>query len=225
MLPSSTFSEMQDQRFSRRNIIAFTLIAIALFLPLFRYQGYGNFDFWWWMSSNLIFLIFLASIADPSYRKFLQADLKEGTGRKVLLGIASAAFLYLVFFAGNYVSRQLFNFADTGIQDVYDFKGSATAFRIGLLMLLVIGPGEELFWRGFLQRHYESRIGRAWGFVAATLVYTGVHVLTGNPMLIVAALFAGIFWGWMFMRYRSMVMNSVSHIFWDIAVFIVIPFH
>lgn len=216
---------MQNQGFSGRNIIAFTLVAMALFLPLFRYQGYGNFDFWWWMSSNLIFLVFLAWIADPSYRQFLQADLKEGVGKKVLFGIASAAVLYLIFFAGNYLSRLLFNFADNGIQGVYDFKGSASAVRIGLLMLLVIGPGEELFWRGFLQRHFESSLGKVWGFVAATLVYTGVHVLTGNPMLIVAALFAGIFWGWMFMRYRSMLMNSVSHIIWDIAVFILIPFH
>jgi hypothetical protein len=44
-------------------------------------------------------------------------------------------------------------------------------------------------------------------------------------MLIVAALVAGLFWGWMYMRYNSMVMNIVSHTVWDIAVFLILPFN
>ena len=115
--------------------------------------------------------------------------------------------------------------AGDGIADVYAFKGDAEGIRIGLLMLLVIGPGEEFFWRGFMQRHFQFRLGKWQGFLLATLIYTGVHVLTGNLMLIVAALVAGLFWGWMFMRYNSMVMNIVSHTIWDISVFLLFPFN
>jgi len=119
----------------------------------------------------------------------------------------------------------LFDFAGQGIEQVYGFKGSAAPIRIVLLMLLIIGPGEEIFWRGVLQRNLEKRMGKWSGFLIGTLIYTGVHVFTGNIMLIVAALVAGLFWGYMFMRYKSMLMNVISHTIWDIAVFIFIPFN
>ena len=119
----------------------------------------------------------------------------------------------------------LFDFAGEGISNVYAFKGDAEGIRIGLLMLLIIGPGEELFWRAFLQRHFQDRLGKRKGFILATVVYTGVHVLTGNLMLILAALVAGLFWGWMFMKYNSMVMNIISHTVWDISVFLLFPFN
>jgi membrane protease YdiL (CAAX protease family) len=76
-----------------------------------------------------------------------------------------------------------------------------------------------------LQRNLSSRLGKKWGFFIATLIYTGVHIATGNIMLILAALICGIFWGWLFMRYDSMLMNIVSHTLWDLAVFIVFPFN
>jgi membrane protease YdiL (CAAX protease family) len=43
-------------------------------------------------------------------------------------------------------------------------------------------------------------------------------------MLILAALIAGLFWGFMYYRYRSLLANVVSHTVWDVAVFLVFPF-
>ncbi len=212
-------------RFSARNLILVTILAVVLFSPMFVLHGLGRFDFWWWMSSNLVLLITLSLAVDPSYRKYLKADATKGAIHKILFGVISAGLLYLVFYAGNSISRWMFDFADRGIANVYAFKGDAEGIRIGLLMLLIIGPGEELFWRGFLQRRYEEKLGKWKGFILASVIYTGVHVLTGNVMLIVAALVAGVFWGWMFMRYHSMVMNIVSHTIWDICVFLILPFN
>jgi membrane protease YdiL (CAAX protease family) len=211
--------------FKSSRLIAITLLAIAMFSPMFVLHGLGRFDFWWWMSTNLITLISLSLFIDPSYRQFLKADFSSDVIRKVLFGLASAILLYFFFFAGNKLSRLLFDFAGQGISDVYAFKGDAEGIRIGILMLLVIGPGEEFFWRGFLQRHFQDRLGKWRGFILGTIIYTGVHVLTGNVMLIVAALVAGLFWGWMYMKYNSMVMNIVSHTIWDIFVFLILPFH
>jgi hypothetical protein len=191
---------------------------------MFIIRQIGPFDFWYWMSANLFVMISLAFITDPSYAHSLRIDLSQKIIQKILIGLGSAIVLYLVFFAGNQLSRLLFDFAGEGIANVYAFKGDAEGLRIGLLMLLVIGPGEELLWRGFLQRHFENRLGKWKGFFVATIIYTGVHVFTGNIMLILAALVAGLFWGWMYMKYKSMVMNVVSHTAWDIAVFLILPF-
>jgi membrane protease YdiL (CAAX protease family) len=91
-------------------------------------------------------------------------------------------------------------------------------------MLLIIGPGEELFWRGFVQRRLEIKKGKKSGLVLATALYTVVHIFTGNIILLIAALTCGIFWGWLYQKYRSMIINMISHSLWDVMVFIILPF-
>jgi membrane protease YdiL (CAAX protease family) len=103
-------------------------------------------------------------------------------------------------------------------------KQDAAPIRIGLLMLLVIGPGEELFWRGYLQRRLGLKYGKMTGFILATALYTAVHIATGNMVLVLAAFICGVFWGWLYMRYKSMIINVVSHTVWDIGVFLLLPF-
>ncbi len=213
-----------ENRRSGQMLFLFTILAVFMFVPLFLYQSFGPLDFWWWMSFNLIILIGLTYTLDKTYKPYLIEDLGKNVMKKAARGLFSAAILYLVFFIGNFLSRWMFEFAGEGIEGVYGFKGQATGFRIAALMILIIGPGEELFWRGYLQRNMQGKFGKWAGFILATIVYTGVHVFTGNIMLILAALFAGLFWGWMFMRYRSMVMNIVSHTIWDVVVFLVFPF-
>ncbi len=202
---------------------AVLLLALALFVPLFLTQGIGPFDFWWWMTANLLVLVGLVALVDRPWRQALSADLRDHPLRKIVLGILSAAVLYGVFWVGNQASRYLFAGAARDISGVYAFKGQATALRIVLLMLFVIGPGEELFWRGFLQRRLQDTWGPWFGWVLATAVYAGIHVATGNPILVLAAGVCGAFWGWLYLRYRSMFLNAVSHTVWDVVIFILFP--
>lgn len=202
-----------------------TALAIVLFSPMFVLRAVGPIDFWWWMSANLSILIGIGLIVDKPYRQFLRQDFSHSILKKIGIGLLSAAFLYLVFFIGNELSRRWFDFASSGIDQVYGFKGGAPAMRIALLMVLIIGPGEEIFWRGYLQRNFASRWGKWTGLVVALIIYTGVHILTGNIMLILAAFICGLFWGWLYLRYQSMLINVVSHTIWDIVVFLVLPFN
>lgn len=201
-----------------------TILAIALFSPMFVLHAAGPVDFWWWMTGNLAILISLSFVLDKAYLSLLKRDFSTGILRKAYIGVLSAAFLYLLFFIGNYLSRRWFDFAGSGIENVYDFKGGASATRIALLMLLIIGPGEEIFWRGYLQRQFSAKWGQWTGLVLALVIYTGIHVLTGNFMLVMAALICGLFWGWLYMRYKSMLINVISHTLWDISVFLLLPF-
>jgi membrane protease YdiL (CAAX protease family) len=202
-----------------------TLLAIAFFSPMFVLQQLGPLDFWWWMSGNLIILIALTLFLDKSYLPFLKSDIRNSFLKKSVIGLLSAAFLYLLFFIGNYFSRRWFDFAGSGIENVYDFKGNASAIRIALLMIFVIGPGEEIFWRGYLQRQFSSRWGKWTGLLVALIIYTGVHIFTGNIMLVLAAFICGLFWGWLYLKYESMLINVISHTVWDITVFLLIPFN
>ncbi len=202
---------------------AITLIAGVLFTPLFMTQGLGRFDFWWWMSTNLTILLVLVTIFDRHWWSEIRIDIKHRTLWKVGFGILSALFLYIVFYAGNIVSRQIFSFAKSGIENVYAFKSGVSPFRIAVLMVLLIGPGEELFWRGFLQRRLQMEQGRWRGFIIATSIYTLVHLASGNAMLILAAGLCGLFWGFLYVQKGSILLNIVSHTVWDVAIFLLFP--
>ena len=200
-------------------------MAIILFVPLFITRGLGPIDFWWWLSGNLIILVSIAVFFDPAWRSSIYQDMTGNIPFKIGMGILSALFLYLVFAAGNFLSRKIFTFAGSGIQDVYAFKMGASRFRIAVLMIFIIGPGEELFWRGFLQRSLQNKTGRYLGFILATSIYTLVHLGSGNVMLVLAAGVCGLFWGYLYLRYGSITLNIVSHTLWDVTVFLWLPFN
>jgi hypothetical protein len=206
-----------------RSTLGMLLLAVLLFVPLFATRGAGAFDFWWWISANLLVLLALVQIVDGPWCRELVADVREQFGRKVVLGLLSAAALYVVFWVGNQFCRALFVRAGSDISAVYAFKEQAPTLRILLLMVFIIGPGEELFWRGFLQRRLQAELSGPLGFLAATGVYASVHVASGNPILVLAAGVCGFFWGWLYLRYRSMLLNVISHTAWDVAVFLLFP--
>lgn len=208
-----------------KRLAMFILAGVFLFVPLFVYRGIGPFDFWWWISFNLVLLIGAAFYFDKEYREQIKSLFSGEGAFNVFMGIASALLLFAVFMTGNAVSRALFDFAGTGIDSVYNFKGEASHLRIAMLMLFIIGPGEELLWRGFFQKRFEDRLGPWKGYVIASFFYAAVHVATLNIMLILAALTCGLFWGFLYMRYRSLLMICLSHTLWDIAVFILFPFN
>jgi membrane protease YdiL (CAAX protease family) len=198
--------------------------AVCLFVPLFIFRAAGPLDFWWWMSLNIVLATGLGALLDRDYLSLLSADLRSRPGRKLLLGLLAAAVLYGVFFAGNFFSRLLLPFAGSGIGAVYAFKSGASLPRIVLLTALLIGPGEEVFWRGFLQRRWQARFGRDRGFLLATALYAAVHAGSGNPMLVLAAAVCGLFWGFIYRKTGSVLLAAASHAVWDLAVFVVFPF-
>lgn len=200
-----------------------TALAAVLFVPLFIIRGIGWFDFWWWISANIALLISTVAALDKTWRRELGIDVRQKLIWKIGMGVLSATVLYAVFFIGNIVSRQLFFFAGAGIDNVYAFKTDASALRIGLLVLCLIGPGEELFWRGFLQRRLQNAHGRWHGFLLTTMVYTLMHIGSSNVMLVLAAGVCGLFWGFLYLRFHSMVLNAISHTLWDVAIFLVLP--
>lgn len=200
-------------------------LAALLFAPLFLAQFLrAGPDFWWWLSANIAVCTLAGAWRNGEFLGVLRKDLSEGVLRKLLYGLLSAALLYLFFFVCNKLSRLLFPWAGAGIDGVYAFKGGAAALRIGLLMTLVIGPGEELFWRALLQGGLEAERGPFKAFLLAAALYTGVHLFSFNPMLIIAAAVCGLYWGLLWLAFRSPLLNMVSHTLWDISVFLLFPF-
>jgi membrane protease YdiL (CAAX protease family) len=140
----------------------------------------------------------------------------------VVFGVLSAAALYGLFVVLNFFAERMFSFAREEISSVYTFKDGVRSWHIALMLIFVIGPGEEIFWRGYLQRLLSQRFGFA-GVVLSIAAYTAAHLASMNIMLIAAAAVCGTFWSLIFMRYKSVWLNIISHVLWDLMIFIVWP--
>jgi len=138
-------------------------------------------------------------------------------------GLASAFLLYAVFWIGHFVSTQILPFAETQVESIYSIRSGRNPWVIATLLALVIAPAEEIFWRGFLQRRLTCRYGVIFGFLLASFGYVLVHLWSFNFMLIAAAAICGGFWGLLFAFTRSLWPALISHIVWDITIFLLLP--
>lgn len=138
-------------------------------------------------------------------------------------GLCSAAVLYGIFWIGNALAPYVVGGARAQVGGIYGLGADSSMVWVFLLLFCVTGPGEEIFWRGFLQDRLAQRLGRLRGFAAATLLYSVVHVFSGNLMLILAALVAGAWWGGLYAWRRDLLALIVSHAVWSALIFTIAP--
>ena len=193
------------------------LAAIFWFLMFFPYLGL-NINFWMMMTAASLTLTLLAIYFGG------KPDLKF-SWRELLSGLGIAVVLWFVFWTGDKLSQLLFDFARPQVDLIYGIKGGTSPTLISLLLLCIIGPGEEIFWRGYVQRRLSARWSPNTGFLLATAAYTLIHIPSLNFMLVMAALVCGVIWGGLFRLFpRHFTAIVVSHALWDAAAFVWFPF-
>ena len=143
--------------------------------------------------------------------------------RDVALGLGIAAGLYGIFQIGDRLARRILPAGDQNIGDIYELRALRPKAEIALRLAAVVGPAEELFWRGLFQRSVVRRFGRMPGVALSSGAYGGAHLVTGNPALIGAATVAGIYWSIWAALGAPMAALITSHIVWDIWIFLIAP--
>jgi uncharacterized protein len=195
------------------------ILAALLWFIMFSPWTAGQINFWYSMCFSAAMLTVLSLY-------FGKSDLKtiyKFEFRWIWIGLLAASALYLIFWLGDYLSRIIFSFASAQIGGIYKIRTQGEKLFIGLSLLFLIGPAEEIFWRGFAQYKLMKRFGDFKGFIITTIIYALIHIWSFNFILIMAALICGIFWGWLFKRYKNTIPCIISHAVWDAIIFIVIP--
>ena len=202
-----------------KRLIFAILTAFALWTAMFSPLTAPHINFWIAMSVSATILITIATFARPSWPRDFKWSMTD-----ILLGIAIAAALWGVFWMGDKISQFIFDFARPQVDSIYAMKDGSSSTLIAIALLLLIGPAEEIFWRGYVQRTLSQKWGANKGFIVATAIYTLVHIGSLNFMLIMAAMVCGIAWG---LLYRLMPERftaiTLSHALWDAAVFVIFP--
>lgn len=203
-----------------KKLILSCLIAALLWFFMFSCWTAGIVNFWLMMTISAVILIALSVGFGMEWKADITFSWKQ-----IVLGVFIAAILWGVFWVGDKLSQMIFSFAREGVDSIYDMKGETNQWLIAAALLLIIGPAEELFWRGYVQRKLMTKIGKNWGFVVATLIYTLIHIWSFNFMLIMAAMVCGIIWGGLYrLNQRWFLPLILSHAIWDACAFVIIPF-
>lgn len=204
-----------------KGVLVAVLIAAFLWFYMFSPWTAGWPNFWLVMSVSATILTSLAFALTPDRKALVKV---ENPRFQIVAGVVIAFALWGIFWIGDKASAWLFDFARPQVDNVYAMKTGLPSWLIALLLLFVIGPAEELFWRGYVQR----TLARLWtpnlALVVTAAIYTLVHIWSFNFMLIMAALVAGLVWGLLYRLKPSFLPALVvSHALWDALVFVVLP--
>jgi membrane protease YdiL (CAAX protease family) len=205
--------EKQVGRISGQKVLVGLAGAGAIWTVAFR----GKSGFWAKMAAGVGSLGAYALYANPDLRT---TRVRPGD---VASGIASAGLLYGIFQVGDRFARRVMPNGGAEIDDIYRKRGLAPDPFIAAALALVIAPGEELFWRGLVNRYLAQRFGHVAGNAAGATIYGAIHLVSGNLTLTGAAGVAGAFWSIEQLAQERMGPLIVSHVAWDVWIFLVRP--
>lgn len=141
------------------------------------------------------------------------------TKRFFVLGAFSSIILYGIFWIGDKIAIYLG--LGAYIDAVYNLvftSPSQLSLAIGLIW---IGFMEEVYWRGGLQGILEKKDMKYHIFIMS-LIYSAVHIVTFNPILVLAAFIVGIILGETADR-AGILGSIVGHVIWLELILILIP--
>ena len=223
-------------QWSMKKIATSIAVAAVLWFLMFSPWTAPYLPFWWCMTASACVLTTLAltfggkdCLGIPS-KTINPIDPNSPIDpinhmTELFFGLAIAVGLWVAFFVGDKVSQWMFDFARPQVNLIYGMKDGMSPLTLSLLLLCVIGPAEEIFWRGFIQRSLSARYSPTLAFIVTTAIYTLVHLPSGNFMLIMAALVCGIAWGGLYWLWPNRLPSIIiSHAVWDAAAFVWFPF-
>lgn len=205
-------------------------VALALWFLMFSPVTSGLCSFWLEMSLAAVILTCISIWGTAPVRKAgkcarysFRACFKKAIVQTAE-GVAIALALWGIFWIGDKLSGLIFDFARGQVDSVYMMKEGTSPALIASLLLFLIGPAEEFFWRGYVQATLGRLTNPDLAFVITTAIYALAHIWSGNFMLVMAALVAGGVWGLIY-RVKPALLPAliISHAVWDALVFVVFP--
>ena len=208
-----------------RKLLAAVLVAALFWFYMFSPWTEGRPNFWIVMSCAAIVLTAMALAFSKDRNELFKI---ERPLLQIAGGVIIALALWGIFWIGDKLSAMMFDFARPEVDAVYSMKKGLPASVIAILLLVLIGPAEELFWRGYVQRTlsrvFQGRRAADMAFVVTAMVYALVHVWSMNFMLVMAALVAGVVWGLIYrICPKALPALIISHALWDALVFVILP--
>lgn len=145
-------------------LILFGLLGFVLWTIMFSPWTAPYLNFWLCMTGSACLLTTIAFWQGGAWWKHIQVPQGGATRywlENIVLGIVIAIVLWGVFWVGDKLSQLIFpSFARAQVDNIYNMKNGTEAVILSLLLLFIIGPAEEIFWRGFFQRQLSEHLSQ-----------------------------------------------------------------
>ncbi|MBM4764330.1 type II CAAX endopeptidase family protein [Bacillus sp. B15-48] len=173
--------------------------------------------FWYLFTATMLILISYAIIHE-------EFEINQSLWNDILFGLLTGVGLFLVFWLGNLLIH-LFKLPLGGqVSRLFNQLSPDTIWHY-LILIIILAPGEEIFWRGFIQKRILRYTGVWTSIVLSTLLYASVQLYSGQFILVIAALVGGIVWSALYAWKRSIRLVIVSHIAFDLLLFALLPLY
>ncbi len=97
-------------------------------------------------------------------------------------------------------------------------------FRDMAYMLLFVGLGEELLFRGLIQQDLTGAFGWKWGLFGASLLFAVMHLTWRSIPELGFVFFAGLILGFLYWKTKSLVAPIVAHGINNVMLVAVLPY-
>lgn len=197
-------------RIDKRLWIGFILAHILLYFSFHELKV-----FWYIFTASMLFLISFSIVNEKT-------DNNLSFLSYLFYGILSGIILFFIFFLGKTI-LDFFNlpFAKE-VGQMYKRLAPTSVWHYVVLFFIII-PGEEIFWRGFVQKRLLRMMSVPASIFTMALMYTSAQIYSGTIILPLAAFVSGLFWGYLYVWKKSLSLCIVSHLVFDLFLFAIYP--
>jgi len=163
-----------------------------------------------WVAMGLTFTILaVLSVASARVRWATRIDLAAA----IAVGLGLGAALYVSTAAFFRITRR-WDSLRRQTRSLYQHRqGISLARTLGIGVLLV-SPGEELFWRGLVQDLTVAAAGTLRGAVVVWGVYVAANVASGSLPVVLGAAVGGAAWGALAWWSGGVAASIACHVLW-----------
>ncbi len=192
---------------------------LILMLPLAFYLYDLAFEntaiFWYMYTFAMLMLMSLAIIFVKIFDELVTwKSLTYGTGFGLLIyGIFALGFQLLLLTPFNITAS------------VGDFLANYAPFSIWhyLLLMFIIVPSEEVFWRGLVQQKLKQYISVPFAVTASSVLFGLALMLIGFWPGALAGIITGLILGFLYEWKKSMPVIIVAHLVMIVLLFLIFP--
>ncbi|MGI2327382.1 CPBP family intramembrane glutamic endopeptidase [Planococcus sp. YIM B11945] len=191
------------------------LLLIPLAFYLYNWVFENTAVFWYMYTFAILVLMSLAIMFSKIFDEM-------ATWKSVLFGLTFGALIYGAIAIG-FQLLAIFPIADEKNVARFFSAFSPTSIWHFLLLMLIIVPGEEIFWRGFVQQQLKQYAPTSLAILFSASLF-GLALSLGEFVLGgFAGAFAGIVLGTLYEWKRSMPLIIIAHLVLIVLLFLVLP--
>ena len=192
------------------------LILSLFFAYLFTWISFSNEkEFWYFYTFTILFLMSIAYF----YTK-IKDEVK--TLSYIFWGLIYGTLIYAIIAFGYKLIHILPIISASGINDFIN-KFAPSSISQYVFLFILIAPGEELFWRGYIQQQLKNWFKPFYAVVISSALFSLSLVFSGFGLGILVAFVVGILFGLLYEWKKSMQLIILAHITMLVLLFLVFP--